>query len=199
MKLSNEVKVAFEHIVMMKDNNRGDLVAVDMRLKPGLHVYATTKDMNYVPTNGRVFPILLSSVNLKFCDYVMPARHLMSYNAMIDKRAKVLFKANQKDGNLEANIEYVANTKIRSNRKDLLCEKNNAKNSSDFDSVIVSVTEMVLYILEIKRVPCSEKFLNIPTLALEDRGGYLKKAVTKIGNINRKDKTMLKDFQNGGH
>eukprot|EP00957_Ditylum_brightwellii_P039728 3006124-Ditylum_brightwellii.AAC.1 len=36
-----------------------------------------------------------------------------------------------------------------------------------------------------KRVHCSEKFVNIPTLALEDRGGYLKKVVRKIGDINR--------------
>eukprot|EP00957_Ditylum_brightwellii_P143588 10939418-Ditylum_brightwellii.AAC.1 len=36
-----------------------------------------------------------------------------------------------------------------------------------------------------KRVCCSEKFVNILTLALEDRGGYLKKAVRKIGDINR--------------
>ena len=32
---------------------------------------------------------------------------------MIDKRAKVLFNANQKDGKLEAKIEHVANTKIK--------------------------------------------------------------------------------------
>eukprot|EP00957_Ditylum_brightwellii_P063001 4781467-Ditylum_brightwellii.AAC.1 len=36
-----------------------------------------------------------------------------------------------------------------------------------------------------KHVCCSEKFVNIPTLALEDRGGYLEKAVRKIGAINR--------------
>eukprot|EP00957_Ditylum_brightwellii_P189151 14397953-Ditylum_brightwellii.AAC.1 len=66
----------------------GDVVAVDMRLKLGLHVYATTKDLNHVSTNGRIFPILQSSVNLKVCDVAMSARHLMSYNAMIDKRAK---------------------------------------------------------------------------------------------------------------
>eukprot|EP00957_Ditylum_brightwellii_P105958 8082168-Ditylum_brightwellii.AAC.1 len=44
---------------------------------------------------------------------------------------------------------------------------------------------MVSYILEIKCACCSEKFVNIPTLPLEDRGGYLKRAVMKIGNINR--------------
>jgi hypothetical protein len=124
-------------------------------------------------------------VNLKVCDYAMSARYLTSYNAMIDKRAKVLFNANQKDGKLEAKIEHVANTKIKSNRKALLRENKNAKNGSDYDSVIVSITEMVSYILEMKRVRCSEKFVNIPTLALEDRGGYLKKAVRKIGDINR--------------
>eukprot|EP00957_Ditylum_brightwellii_P177781 13542163-Ditylum_brightwellii.AAC.1 len=36
-----------------------------------------------------------------------------------------------------------------------------------------------------KCVCCSEKFVHIPTLALEDKGGYLKKAVRKIGDINR--------------
>eukprot|EP00957_Ditylum_brightwellii_P004493 341536-Ditylum_brightwellii.AAC.1 len=35
-----------------------------------------------------------------------------------------------------------------------------------------------------KRVSCSEKFVNIPTLSLEDRGGYLKKVVRKISDIN---------------
>eukprot|EP00957_Ditylum_brightwellii_P144043 10975653-Ditylum_brightwellii.AAC.1 len=44
---------------------------------------------------------------------------------------------------------------------------------------------MESYILEMKRVCCSEKFVNIPTLTLEDRGGYLKKAVRKIGDTNR--------------
>ena len=185
MNLSNEVMCVFERIGMMKENNMGDLVAVDMRLKPGLHVYATTKDLHYVPTNGRIFSILRSSVNLKVCDYAMSARYLTPYNAMVDKRAKVLFNANQKDGKLEAKIEHVANTKIKSNRKALLRENKNAKNGSDYDSVIVSITEMVSYILEMKRVCCLEKFVNIPTLALEDRGGYLKKAVRKIGDINR--------------
>eukprot|EP00957_Ditylum_brightwellii_P189212 14402292-Ditylum_brightwellii.AAC.1 len=104
---------------------------------------------------------------------------------MIDKRAKALFNANQKDGKLGAKIEYTENTKIGSNSKALLCEKNNAKNSSEFDSVIVSITEVVSYILEIKRIHCSEKFMNILTLSLEDRGGYLKKAMRKIGDINR--------------
>eukprot|EP00957_Ditylum_brightwellii_P150925 11492069-Ditylum_brightwellii.AAC.1 len=114
----------------------GDLVAVDMRLKPGLHMYATTKDMHYVPTNGKIFSILQSSVNLKVCDYAISARYLVLYNAMIDKRSKVLFNANQKNGNLEAKIEYVPNTKIGSNRKAFSHEKNNAKNGSDYDSVI---------------------------------------------------------------
>eukprot|EP00957_Ditylum_brightwellii_P087451 6656908-Ditylum_brightwellii.AAC.1 len=36
-----------------------------------------------------------------------------------------------------------------------------------------------------KCVCCSEKFVNILTLALEDRGGYLKKVVKKIGDINK--------------
>eukprot|EP00957_Ditylum_brightwellii_P179498 13674283-Ditylum_brightwellii.AAC.1 len=76
---------------------------------------------------------------------------------MIDKRAKVLFNVNQKDVKLEAKIEHVPNTKIGSNKKTLLLEKNNANNGSDYDSVI------------------AKKFANIPTLALEDRGGYLKK------------------------
>eukprot|EP00957_Ditylum_brightwellii_P204830 15341013-Ditylum_brightwellii.AAC.1 len=65
MNLSNDVMGVFEHIGMMKENKMGDLVAADMRLKPGLHVYATTKDLNYVPTNGRIFSILQSSVILK--------------------------------------------------------------------------------------------------------------------------------------
>eukprot|EP00957_Ditylum_brightwellii_P124614 9497412-Ditylum_brightwellii.AAC.1 len=101
------------------------------------------------------------------CDYAISARYLAMYKAMIDQKAKVHFNANQKDGKLEAKIEYVLNTKIGSNRKVLLCEKNNAKNDSDIDSVIV------------------KKFVNIPTLALEDRGRYLKKAVRERGDINR--------------
>eukprot|EP00957_Ditylum_brightwellii_P042302 3203566-Ditylum_brightwellii.AAC.1 len=44
---------------------------------------------------------------------------------------------------------------------------------------------MVSYVLEMKYVHCSEKFINMPTLALEDRGGYLKKAARKIGDINK--------------
>eukprot|EP00957_Ditylum_brightwellii_P063631 4830399-Ditylum_brightwellii.AAC.1 len=36
-----------------------------------------------------------------------------------------------------------------------------------------------------KHVCCSEKFVNIPTLPLEERGGYLEKSVRKIGDINR--------------
>eukprot|EP00957_Ditylum_brightwellii_P201460 15325753-Ditylum_brightwellii.AAC.1 len=66
----------------------------------------------------------------------MSARYLTLYNAMIDKKAEVLFNANQKDGKLEAKIEYVANIKIGSNRKASLHEKNNTKNCSDFDSVV---------------------------------------------------------------
>eukprot|EP00957_Ditylum_brightwellii_P134366 10243526-Ditylum_brightwellii.AAC.1 len=66
----------------------------------------------------------------------MSARYLTSYNAMIDKRAKVFFNANQNDGKLEAKIEYVANTQIRSNRKASLHENNNAKNGPDHDSVM---------------------------------------------------------------
>eukprot|EP00957_Ditylum_brightwellii_P032998 2501797-Ditylum_brightwellii.AAC.1 len=71
MNLSTDVMGVFEHIGMMKENNMGNLVTIDMRLKPGLHVYATTKDMHYVSTNGRIFSILQSSVNLKVCDYAM--------------------------------------------------------------------------------------------------------------------------------
>eukprot|EP00957_Ditylum_brightwellii_P200520 15286851-Ditylum_brightwellii.AAC.1 len=36
-----------------------------------------------------------------------------------------------------------------------------------------------------KCVCCSEKFVDTPTLPLEDRGGYLKKAARKTGDINR--------------
>eukprot|EP00957_Ditylum_brightwellii_P118073 9004811-Ditylum_brightwellii.AAC.1 len=106
MNLGNDMTGVFERIGMMKQNNMGDLVAVDMRLKPGLHVYARTKDMHYVPTNGRIFSILQSSASLNVCDYAMSARNLSLYNVMIDKRAKVLFNVNQKDGKLEAKIEY---------------------------------------------------------------------------------------------
>eukprot|EP00957_Ditylum_brightwellii_P112829 8602497-Ditylum_brightwellii.AAC.1 len=132
MNLSNDVMGAFECIGMTKENNMSDLVAVDMRLEPGLYVYATTKDLHYVTTNGRIFSILQSSVNSKVCDYTMSARYLALYNAMIDKRATFLFNANQKYDKLEANIEYVPNTKIGRNRKALLREKNNAKNGSDY-------------------------------------------------------------------
>eukprot|EP00957_Ditylum_brightwellii_P182388 13894278-Ditylum_brightwellii.AAC.1 len=112
MNLSNDVMGVFEHIGMMSENNMGDLVAVVVRMKPGLH----------------------SSVSLKVCDYAMSARYLTLYNEMIDKIAGVLFNANQKDGKLEAKIEYVPSTKIGSNRKALLQKKKNAKNGSDFDS-----------------------------------------------------------------
>eukprot|EP00957_Ditylum_brightwellii_P201481 15325844-Ditylum_brightwellii.AAC.1 len=81
----------------------GDLVAVDMRLKPGLHAYATTK---------------------KHALCINKWKDLF-YIAKFNKRAKVLFDANQKDSKLEAKIEYVPNTKIGSNRKALLREKNN--------------------------------------------------------------------------
>eukprot|EP00957_Ditylum_brightwellii_P099349 7567987-Ditylum_brightwellii.AAC.1 len=47
----------------------------------------------------------------------MSERYLMLYNAMVDKRGKVLFNADQKDGKLKAKIEYAANTKVGSNRK----------------------------------------------------------------------------------
>eukprot|EP00957_Ditylum_brightwellii_P119641 9128245-Ditylum_brightwellii.AAC.1 len=58
MNLSNEVMGIFVHVGIMKEDNIYSLVAVDMRLKPGLHVYATTKEMHYVPTNGRTSSIL---------------------------------------------------------------------------------------------------------------------------------------------
>eukprot|EP00957_Ditylum_brightwellii_P183264 13959859-Ditylum_brightwellii.AAC.1 len=106
MNLSYEGMDVLEHIGMMKENNKGDLVAVDIKLMPGLYVHATTKDMHFVPANGMTFCILQISVNLKVCDYAMPARYLTSYNTMRDKRATVLFNANQKDGKLEAKIEY---------------------------------------------------------------------------------------------
>eukprot|EP00957_Ditylum_brightwellii_P146132 11126178-Ditylum_brightwellii.AAC.1 len=134
MNLSNDVMCIFEHTGIIKKNNIGDLVAVDMRKKPGLHVYAMSKDLHYVPTNGRIFSILQSSVNLKVCDYAISARHLMMYNAMTYKRATLLFNANQKNGKLEAKIENVPNTKIGSNKKASLNEKNNAKNGSYHDS-----------------------------------------------------------------
>eukprot|EP00957_Ditylum_brightwellii_P104976 8001035-Ditylum_brightwellii.AAC.1 len=67
---------------------------------------------------------------------------------------------------------------------------------------------MASYILEMKRVRCLEKFVNITTLALEDRGGYLKKVtgvahiqlvlIMALGLVQLKEGTMLKDFQNGG-
>eukprot|EP00957_Ditylum_brightwellii_P044223 3355725-Ditylum_brightwellii.AAC.1 len=58
MNLSNDVMGIFEHIGMMKENSMSELVDVDMMLKPGLHMHATTKDLHYVPTNGRIFYIV---------------------------------------------------------------------------------------------------------------------------------------------
>eukprot|EP00957_Ditylum_brightwellii_P064907 4924237-Ditylum_brightwellii.AAC.1 len=36
-----------------------------------------------------------------------------------------------------------------------------------------------------KHICCSEGLVNIPTLPLEGRGGYLKREMRKIGDINR--------------
>ena len=84
---------------------------------------------------------------------------MANYNALVDKRARITFSANQQTGNPQIDVKMIPNTKIASNRIEEEREKKRLKRCNNIEGQMMSLTEMIGYILNQQTVFCSESFI----------------------------------------
>ena len=189
MNLTNLVKeILLTMDFMMTDECSGEIVIKDIRLRAGLHVYPTNRDEQWCPVNGILFTLLRGSINLQICDHAMSERYLTTYTAMIDKRARVLFSADVRHGTLQIEADLIPNTKIASNREVERKEMKKRRNKNKIEGVMTNTAEMLSFILQVQRVRCTETFVDIPTMPLEDRGGLRKAPMLHFGTAEEASK-----------
>ena len=129
------------------------------------------------------FAIFQSSMNTRICDHSMSQRYLCNYCGRVDKRAYSHISPNQKTGSPEVEIEVIANTKITSNRiADEKRLKAEAKSKGKIKGSIIGLTQVFGHLLQSKEVYCSETFVSIPSVPLEDRCGVKRSPTLEFDN-----------------
>jgi hypothetical protein len=149
----------------------------DEKLIEGMYVYPATKHELFSPLNVTLFSIIKSSCNVKCCDHYMSNRYLSKYAAGVDDDTIVHIKAQQGTGHLQVQTEYIGNVKITSNRIAQIAKENKKYRRTHHNIVgrMISDPEIIGLILKYPQVRCSETFIRIPTVPLEDRPGVKKR------------------------
>lgn len=124
---------------------------------------------------------------------------MANYNALVDKRARITFSANQQTGNPQIEMKMIPNTKIASNRIDEAREEKRRKKSKNIEGQMMSLTEMIGYILNQQTVFCSESFVSVATNALENRPGTMKEPKRSIPHDDEGMQSEIHQYvQEGG-
>lgn len=170
---NEEVRELFVRLNFVTENEQGVITGLDARLESGIHVYPTTRAQHFQPVVTDFFSIFKSSMNTRICDRSMCQRYLCNYCGTVDKRAYSHISANKETGNPEVEIEMLANTKVPANRiaDEKKSKEKNKKNTTKVQGSIIGLTQVFGHLLKSPEVYCSESFVSIPSLPLEDRRG----------------------------
>ena len=181
---NEEAKQLFLRLHFIEQNEAdGSITAIDNRLRSGIHVYPTNRMQHFQPVANLLFAIFQSSMNTRICDHSMSQRYLCNYCGRVDKRAYSHISPNQKTGSPEVEIEVIANTKITSNRiADEKRLKAEAKSKGKIKGSIIGLTQVFGHLLQSKEVYCSETFVSIPSVPLEDRCGVKRSPTLEFDN-----------------
>ena len=138
--------------------------------------YAADFSELFSPVNPLLFALLRGSMNCLLCDKIMSAAYLAKYAAGVEERATVEISG-KSDTTVNVTVKGMRNIKIGKSGFLAQCEDN--KPSSAERGRIISSTECIWHMLNLKYVFPTYDVVHVSTLPLEQRGGIVKRRTVR--------------------
>ena len=145
---------------------------VSDKLTAGKFNYAADFNELFSPVNPLLFALLRGSMNCLLCDKIMSAAYLAKYAAGVEERATVEISG-KSDTTVNVTVKGMRNIKIGKSGFLARFEDNTA--SSTERGRIISSTECIWHMLNLKYVFPTYDVVHVCTLPLEQRGGFVKR------------------------
>ena len=141
-------------------------------LQGGRYNYAADFGETFSPVITKLFTVIQASMNSLLCDRVMSATYLAKYAAGVEEHATVQISGESND-TVSVNVKKMKNIKIAGAQ--IAAKTDEEKTSSNNNCRILSSTECIWSILDLKYVFPTYVCVHVNTLPLENRGGIVRK------------------------
>ncbi|XP_047738244.1 uncharacterized protein LOC125177549 [Hyalella azteca] len=165
-------------------------VVVEPTLVGGRYNYAGEPGVRRVPSNGRIFAMLRSMVNVQVCDLKFTTSYLAKYAAGADEKREVVITSSGDDDNaVDVEPRDLYHAKI-SGSKIAQKVKMRAEKAKEALCREITAPEMIWFTHQLPFVVCSAEFVHCSTHAPEHRqavyrkqGGYIQKLINEDGTL----------------
>ena len=158
-------------------------------LRAGKFMYAASLGEHMSPLNVSLWAIVRSSINvLKIC-HSMASKYLTSYAAGKEEHAEVTFRPTNFTS-VSADCKNLENKKIGGVRR-ILQQENTRQSAHEIShTTTIAVTECVSWLLQIPAVITSMDFVSVPSVPLENRGGFLLQNRKRAHDVTVRSKSL---------
>ena len=146
-----------------------NLYEVSNELKAGKYNYAADFGETFSPVVSKIFSVVQCSMNCLLCDVVMSASYLAKYATGVEEHAEVTVGGESND-TVSISVKRMKNIKIAGAQ---IAAKNDEEQESKTKCRILSSTECIWSILDLKYVFPTYKCVHVNTKPLENRTGYV--------------------------
>ena len=167
-----EVWSILQHLGLARPHDKVDgAFHIDEVLQGGKFNYAADYGETFSPVNCKLFSLLQCSMNCLLCDRVMSASYLAKYAAGIEEHATVNISG-KSDTTVSICVKSLKNLKIAGAE---LAAKSEKTKTSTKNCRVLSTTECVWSMLDLRYVFPTYECVHVNTLPLENRGGFVKR------------------------
>ena len=147
------------------------LYEVSNELQGGKFNYAADFGETFSPVVTKIFTITQCSMNCLLCDTIMSAAYLAKYAAGVEEHAEVNI-GGKSDDTVSVTVKRIKNIKIAGAQ---IAAKNEKELTSTSKCRILSSTECIWSILDLKYVFPTYTCVHVNTKPLENRGGFVRR------------------------